>query len=164
MRQMNLEQKRIHPDDFVKSDKDSIDKAFTDIVYFLSSITEIARGTSIVLHNKQAGKSGYYIEKNMADLRARCERRSWLGSNQVSKVFVKFLTTLNSSIKFTGLCSGRMVYNYHIRELSGVFLSLAEDLENLLGDMSTELEKKSRQEKIEGIEDLTSCLELGLKI
>jgi hypothetical protein len=43
-------------------------------------------------------------------------------------------------------------------------LFLAEDLENLLGDMSTELEEKSGQEKIEGIEDLISCLELGLKI
>lgn len=152
------------PDWLTKLDKDAMDTAFTDIVHLLLSITDIAYGLSALPYNEQAETFGFYTEEGMARLRAHWERPFWIGSRQVSEILAKFLTTLNSSIKFKAVCSDGNLLEYNVSELSGVFLFLAEDLEYLLGEMNSDLGDSSQQQDIEGIEGLISSFGVGLKI
>lgn len=145
-----MEQAAIHPDDFPDEDKTTIENTIKDTITFLSSITKIAKGRPFIPFTMQTGL-GLYAEKDMAFLTTRLDSQDWLGNNEVSRLFLGFMKTLNSSIKFQKEASGMKYYETRLSQLSWLFLNLAKELEMLLEDLNAEMQEKDQSDIIEYI-------------
>lgn len=143
IRTIHSEKEAIHPDDLTDSDEKAIDGAFKGTIAFLRRLILILLPDSIVAQNLVQGTSGVYEERELDNDRARHGQADDPAKGEARKLLFGLTKQLNSSFKLVALYP-TCRYTYRLYRWSSIFLSLAIDLEMLLGNLATKSSPNSR--------------------
>jgi hypothetical protein len=152
VREMHLTKAVVHSEDLDDSDEEAIDDAAEATIKFLTGLVAVLN-TARPPYNRHVQSPGFYDKEALAALLRKREYRC--GNSELRRLLHHFTKTLNS----TFVLDSTDVYDYELHVWDELLLSLAEDIEALLGDL-----RHHGSELAAGIASLSlsaSCYERG---
>lgn len=142
IRQLLLHKMSIHPDYLTTQDEDAMALSVTASLQFLRSIVCNFRHDTIFPPIHIPGSSGYYEKGHLVQILDLCFRAEWMEKTGLSRMTRCFIQNLNASF----MAVSRQKYSICLEKLSELFVSFAQNIEDVLGEL---LESASVNDSLE---------------
>lgn len=143
IRTIHLERDANRPEDLDKSDLEAIDNAARYTISLLKQLVQTLQPGPTVVCNYLEGASGLYEQNKLSGYLEKLGGKYDCSNKQMISILSKFVENLNSSFTVARRSGSKQLYNYQLYRWSKIFLSLAVDVEVLLGNLASAFHENS---------------------